>query len=206
MSGFLNSCINIEQTTKINEDGSGCIKLEYYTTTSNLSMSDEIGGFSFNEDKAKKNFSSLNSEVMKIDIDSIKSDSTIHIKLDIIFKDINKLSEAAGFEKIKASWIKINDEMEFKYIISKDTTAAKSIGAEQYKLEYKFDFPNEVISTNGAAGGNSVKWDKSVADLKEDIVMNAKVKTKSKTCGIIGIELPIIFLLGLILTKFKKFI
>lgn len=203
---FISSCINLEQTTKINEDGSGAIKLHYWTTTTNVSMSEEIGGFSFNEDKAKQNFSSANSKVEQIIIDQIKSDSTTHVRLDITFKDINKLNEAPGFSKVKTSWIKNsnNNDMDFKYIIEKDTIAAGSLGASQYKIEYKFEFPNEVISTNGITEGNFVTWNRSVTDLKENIIMNATVKTKSGICGIIGIELPVILLLGLILTKYQK--
>lgn len=191
-----NSCINLEQTTKINEDRSGTIKLHYWTKSANLSMGDEIGGFSFTQDKAIKNYTSSNSEVTNIAIDNLEYDSSTHVQIDISFKDLNKLSNAAGFSMIKASWVKGDEKIDFKYVILKDTSVSNSPAADKYNLEYKFYFPDEVISSDGTVKENSVTWNKSLADLKENIEMNASIKTKSKICGIFGMELPVILILG----------
>ncbi len=200
---FFSSCVNIEQVTAINENGSGTIILHYWTKSTNLSMGDEVGGFSFSEDKAKENFTSANSDVTGITIDNLETDSSTHVRININFSDINKLTQAEGFSKVRASWTKSGSGMDFKYIIAKDTAASNSPGAGEYKLEYKFDFPGEVTSTNGDRKGNSVTWNKTVADLNEDIEMTASVKTKSKACGIFGIELPAVLLLGFLFSGYK---
>ena len=113
---LFSSCVNIDQQTKINKDGSGSISLHYWTATSNLSMGDELGGFSFTEDQIKKKFTSLNSDLTEIKIEKIDSDSTTHVRAKISFKDLNKLNEAEGFSKVKAVWEKTSDGFIFNYI------------------------------------------------------------------------------------------
>lgn len=201
---LFDSCINLEQITKIKEDGSGTIKLHYWTKSTNLSMGEEIGGFSFTQDKATKNFTSANTEVTNITIDNFDYDSSTHVQLNISFNDLNKISNAGGFTNIKALWVRNNDKIDFKYLIKKDTSAANSPDADKYNLEYKFEFPDEVISSDGTVKGNSVIWNKTVGDLKNDIEMNACIKAKSKICGIFGIELPVILFFGLTFISYKK--
>ena len=124
------------------------------------------------------------------------TDSTSVVTLNVKFKDINKLSEAKAFAKIKASFVDGKEGKDFKYVLLQDTASAKNMGMSDYKLTYEFDFPGEVISTNGTKDGQKVKWEKTVADLKEDITMSATVKA-GKKCGLFGMELPLVFLLGM---------
>lgn len=202
---YLSGCVNVDQETKLNADGSGTINLEYWTKMSNVSSSDEIGGFAFSEDKAKSNYTSSNSEVTSVNVKDNLDDSTKHVTLEIKFKDINALSSAKGFEKVTTSWKEGDEGMDFNYTLKQDTSNAKNMGASDTKLTYKFDFPGEVISTNGRKDGQSVEWDKTLADLKEDVEMTATVKKEGGKCGLFGLELPIIVLAGSIfLYGFKR--
>lgn len=196
LSVLINGCINYEQKTALNSDGSGTMKIHYWAKTSNI-MGDELSGFGFTEDKAREKFSSPTTQVGDVKIEEKKEDSTKHVYLDLKFKDINKLTDAKGFSKIKASWQKGKEGMEFVYTLLKDTANA-GFGMSDYKLVYEFEFPNEVISSNGKVEGKKVTWNKTLADLNSDVEMKAVIKSEKK-CGIFGIELPIVIFLGLIL-------
>ncbi len=213
MAFYLSGCVNYEQKTKLENDGSGTMKIHYWTKSSNIS-SGEVQGFGFTEEKVKANYGSGNTEVSNIKIEEkvVEGDTTKnkHVTFDLKFKDLNKLNEVKGFKKTKSSWKEGKEGMDFEFILLSDTSSAKSMGSGDYKLNYEFEFPSDVISTNGnKAGANKVEWFKTVADLKEDIKMTATVKSDKKKCGLFGLELPIIILTGLSFfyvtrKKFKK--
>ena len=199
ISVILSGCVNYDQKATINSDGSGTMKIHYWAESTNIS-SGELGGFGFTEDKARNNFTSSNTQVGDVKVEDKKETDTTkstHVYLDVKFKDINKLSEAKGFAKIKASWEKGKEGMDFKYTLLKDT-ANSGMGMDKYKLTYEFEFPNEVITTNGKMNGKKVSWEKSLTDLKDDVDMTATIKS-SKKCGLFGLELPIIVFFGVIL-------
>lgn len=195
---YFSACVNVNQKTTINNDGSGTMKLEYWAKMKNLKSSTELGSFSFKEDKAKQNYTSSNSEVTGIKIEDKLDDSTKHVIIDIKFKDFNALTSAKGFEKTKASWKEGKEGKEFNFTLNQDTANAKSMGSSDYKLTYTFEFPGEVLQTNGRKDGKSVTWDKTLADLKKDVEMTAMVKDEGgKKCGLFGIEMPLIFAFGM---------
>lgn len=193
---YLSGCVNVDQKTKLNADGSGTMSVKYWTKSSNVT-GDELSGFGFTEAKVKSNYTSSNTEPSDIKIEkNATTDSTSVVTLNVKFKDINKLSDAAAFKKIKASFVDGKEGKDFKYVLLQDTASAKNMGMNEYKLTYEFEFPGEVVTTNGNKDGQKVKWEKTVADLKTDIEMTATVKA-GKKCGLFGLELPIIFLLGI---------
>lgn len=194
---YLSGCVNVDQKTKLNADGSGTINLEYWTKMSNVSSSDEIGGFAFTEDKAKGNYTSSNTEVSSINISDNLDDSTKHVKMEITFKDLNGLPGAKGFEKVTTSWKEGEEGMDFIYTLKQDTSNAKNMGASDTKLTYSFEFPGEVVTTNGRKDGQTVVWEKTLADLKEDVEMTATVKKEGGKCGLFGLELPVLILAGM---------
>lgn len=200
---FLSGCVNVDQKTKLNSDGSGTMSVKYWTKSSNVS-GDELSGFGFTEAKVKSNYSSSNSEPSDIKIEKNATDDSMSVvTLNVKFKDINKLSDASAFKKIKATWADGKEGKDFKYVLLQDTSSAKNMGMDEYKLSYEFEFPGEVLSTNGVKDGQKVKWEKTVADLKTDVEMTATVKA-GKKCGLFGMELPIIFLLGMGLIYLRK--
>ena len=193
-------CVNYDQKTEIKSDGSGTMKIHYYANSSNIS-SGELGGFGFTEDKVRTKFSSSNTTVGDVKVEEKKDTDTTkstHVTLDLKFKDINKLGEAESFKKIKASYEKGKDGMDFKYTLLKDT-ANSGFGMEKYALTYEFEFADEVLATNGKQDGKKVSWSKNLTDLKNDVVMSATIKGGGKKCGLFGIELPIIIFAGAVL-------
>jgi hypothetical protein len=204
---FTSGCVNVDQKTVINNDGSGNIVLHYWTKNSNLSMGDEVGGFAFADTKVRENYSSGNTEVTDVKIEKNDVDSTSHVNVKLNYKDFNKLSEAKAYSKVTPVWTKGDNGMTFSYTIAKDTANAGNMGMNEYTLTYAFEFPGDVLETNGRKdGSNKVVWEKTVADLKDDLVFTATVKSGGKGCGLFGIELPIVILLGSVLAyrRFKK--
>jgi hypothetical protein len=194
---YLSGCVNVDQKTVLKSDGSGSMAIKYWTKSSNVT-GEELGVFGFTEEKVKANYTSPNSEVSDIKIEKNETtDSLIKVSLNVKFKDLNKLSDAKSFSKIKSSWIKGKDGMDFKYTLLQDTSNANTFGASDYKLNYEFEFPGEILSTNGKKDGTKVIWNKTVADLKEDLDFTATVKA-AKKCGLFGIELPVIFIIGMV--------
>ncbi len=198
---FLFGCVDFEMQTELNKDGSGTMKIHYWTKKSNLTMGTSVGDFSFDENQVKSNYSSGNTEVTELKIEDNDADSTKHVKLTVKFKDFNKISDAKGFAKTKPYWGEGKDDMEFKFIVNKQEQSSGLTSSNV--LKYEFEFPAEVVSTNGVKDGKKVTWDKTLADLKEDLVMTANIK-KEKKCGLFGFELPIVVLFGLSLLALSR--
>jgi hypothetical protein len=188
---YLAGCVNYDQHTTLNADGSGSMKIHYWTKMSNFSMGTTLGKFDFEEGKAKENFTSPNTDVKSVKVEDKLDDSTKHVNVELSFKDVNKLSETKGFSEVRPSWKEGKDGMELKYTLLKDSSAANNMGASDYKVTYTFDLPDEIVSTNATKKeGKSCTWEYKVSDLGKDIEMTAVVKkAKGKTCGIFGIFL-----------------
>lgn len=217
---YFAGCINVNQRTKINKDLSGEMVLHYWSPTNfvdigDINMGDEIAGYSFIDSEIKKKYSSGNMEITNMRRVKSNADTTTHIEINIAFKDINKLSESFGFEKNEVSYLKSNDGMDFRYFIPKDTTLRLNYVKEINTLEYIFEFPEEVVSTNGIIEAtenekgeklnNMVRWKFQLSDLaKEDFELKATVKKSFNICGLFGIELPVIFLFGMIFLNSRK--
>lgn len=198
---LINGCINVDQTVKINADGSGKINLHYWTKSSNLSLGDEIGGFSFKEEDIKKKFTSSNSDVKNLRIERKESDTTENVFLEIDFKDFNRLAAANGFAGVKSVWQKGDKGWEFIYAVSKDSVDTFNPEMKNYFLNYKFEFPGEVIASNGIKDVNSVTWKKPVSELNTDFEMTASIKSKQGICGLFGYEFIILVSAFLIYNK-----
>lgn len=190
VSIYLVGCVNYDQKTVLKEDGSGSMKVHYWTSMKNFSMGTTLGKFDFDEAKAKDKYKSSNTDVTSIKVEEKLDDSTKHVHIDLTFKDINKLSDASGFEGVKSSWKEVTDGMELKYTLLKDTSAASQMSASDYKVTYEFDMPSEIVSTNGTKDGQNVKYSYTLADLGKDIDMTTVVKKpKGKLCGILGMAM-----------------
>lgn len=185
---LISGCVNYDQKTTLNEDGSGSMSIHYWSKMSNFSMGTSLGKFDFDEKKAKSNYSSSNTDVKSVKMEDNLDDSTKHVYVELTFKDINKLPEAKGFSSVKPSWKEGDDGMELKYVLLKDTSAAKNMGAGDYTVTYTFEMPAEIVSTNASKkDGKTLTWEYKVSDLGKDIEMTAVVKKEGgKTCGIFG--------------------
>ncbi|HEY3249839.1 MAG TPA: hypothetical protein VGK25_01845, partial [Ignavibacteria bacterium] len=160
--------------------------------------------FEFEEAKAKDKYTSNNTEVKSVKVDEKLDDSTKHVNVELTFKDINKISDAKGFDGVKATWKEDADGMKLTYTLLKDTSAAKQMSASDYKVTYEFEMPSEIVSTNGTKEAQKVKWEYTLADLGKDNDLTVVVKKSSKKlCGIIGM-IPALMIIGLAFYTQKK--
>ncbi|MCX7878796.1 MAG: hypothetical protein N2510_09195 [Ignavibacteria bacterium] len=192
---FISGCVNYEQKTTLKEDGSGSMKIHYWSEMKNFSMGTTLGKFDFDESKAKDKYSSSNTTVNSVKVEDKLDDSTKHVWLELDFKDINKISDAKGFDGVNATWTEVSDGMQLKYVVPKDTSAAGQMNAGQYSLTYEFTMPSEIVSTNGTKDGQTVKYSYKLSDLNKDLEMTITVKkAKGKLCGIIGFAASVLII------------
>lgn len=186
----LAGCVNYDQKTTLKDDGSGSMKIHYWSSMKNFSMGTTLGKFDFDESKAKTKYITSNTDVKSIKVEDKLDDSTKHVNIELDFKDINKLSDAKGFDGVKPSWKEVSDGMELKYTLLRDTSAAKQMGASDYTITYEFNMPSEIVSTNGTKDGQTVKYSYTLNDLDKDIEMTTVVKKSGgKLCGILGMAM-----------------
>lgn len=200
---FLSSCINYEQKTVLKNDGSGSMVITYSTKNFNI-IGEEIFGFGFTDSKIRENFSSPDIVIKWIDVNKYELDSTTHVRVDINFKNFYTLPKAKAFRKVKPSFEVYPDSINFSFTILEDSSNAIIEGMDKFKLYFDFEFEGDVIETNGTVSGNVVRWEYSIADLSENIVMKAKINNKPSGCGLFGIELFGVLIFGIIL-KERKF-
>lgn len=83
VSIYLVGCVNYDQKTTLKEDGSGSMKVHYWSSMKNFSMGTTLGKFEFDEAKAKDKYKSSNSDVTSIKVEDKLDDSTKHVYIMI---------------------------------------------------------------------------------------------------------------------------
>jgi hypothetical protein len=190
-----------------------------------------IGNLPFVQDKIKEYFTSDNSVITKSTIYKDKTDTTItSVALEINLRDLNKISVAKGFTGVDASWVKSDSGMVMRWLF----TPANKNTNEITSYQISFNFEGDVKSTNGVKKDKTVtyfvtadKMDPKGAYFtatidsdgktsrtfkgKETNVSNENPKSVNKTeenkpssCGLFGIELPLVLLGGLAISKGLK--
>src|SRR5690606_10795836 len=211
ITSVFSSCINMDQKTVLNPDGSGTMQIHYWTHNSNITA-EEVVGFGFTDYMVKKNYTSENSEPTDIVLSGDDADTSTHVRLNLKFRDIERLPAAKSFSKIRAVWDL--DEKDgtylFTYTLLQDSINALSPGMNEFKLVHEFTLPGEIIETNGHQNGNTVRWENSIADLVNPVFLVARVNISDTTSitatswGLFGIELPLLMGITLIVLFRKK--
>ena len=189
---YLAGCVNYDQKTTLNADGSGTMKIHYWTSMKNFTMGTKLGNFDFDEKEAMKNYKGAGTADVKVKIEEKLDDSTKHAYVELSFKDINKIGDAPAFADVRPSWKEGKDVMELKYLLLKDTSAKDQ--SSDYTVTYTFTMPDEIISTNATKkDGKTLTWEYKLPDMAKDVEMTANVKgsAKKKTCGIFGMFLAV---------------
>jgi len=194
-------CITYTQKTEINTNGSGEISITYSARKNNIILG-KIDGFAFTERKARANYESTNTDITELKVVENTSDSTISVSVKLSFKDFNKLSLAKGFSKCKPSWQIHQDTIFFSFIVLPDSSV-KEIPEIGGSLHFEYHFPTKIIQTNGKKDGKTVSWDFNIKDLSRQQELTAILYSKKSTCGIFGIELPLL-LIGYIAVIFYR--
>jgi len=202
------------QKITVNNNRSGEVRLIYSTATSDINANGLFNTIPFAEDKIRAAFSSDNNTIQSVNLRK-SSDSTFANVL-IKFKDIQQISSASGFSKAKITWYKNEDSTVFMYKLDKSTEFQSGS-----KISFVFELPSiEIMRTSGMKeNANTVIYGvkpenmangpgffvvfKNSADSKNTTSDNSKDnKDKEEgSCGLFGIEMPLIFGLGMLLIR-----
>lgn len=206
--------VNFTQTVTLEKDGSGIIKLIYSEKESLVKENKfVVGNLPFSKDKSEEFFNSNNTSIRLFEVSNDPKDNTIiQVIVSMNFKDINKISEMKALSNAIVGLYNTDSGNVFKYVITPTFTKANSLDNVYTILIYN----GKLKSSNGDSGKESISWFRAKEYLnKKDIflyaVLESEVKTvskdnenKEKSCGLFGLELPIIISLGFVFSKFAK--
>lgn len=195
MSSLLMGCITYSQKTEFNSDGSGEATILYTAKKKDILLG-KIDGFAFTEKKVRASYESQNTNITSLKVIENVTDSTISVSITLSFKDFNKLSLAKGFSRCKPTWEIHKDTTFFSLILLPDSSV-KEIPPNSGSFHLEFEFPNEIIQTNGKKDGKVVSWKFKIGDFSHQQKLTAIMLTRKSSCGIFGIELPVIIILYL---------
>ena len=204
---ILSGCLNYEQKATLNADGSGEMEIHYWTKEDNVQWMGN-DNFSFQESEIKNRYTNSGVEVEKVTVDLDVKDSTRHVRLEVSFKDINKLSETAAFKNATFSFKPEGDKMVFKQTI-KGSNNANGMGMEEFKFIYSYTMPGEVVASNATkVDGSTLTWQYSLPELSKDVMLTATVSTGSgfditMILGIVGLVLFLGVIVALLIRRKK---
>lgn len=208
------------QKTTIKSNRTGIIRIQYSADNSELKGQDTYMTLPFKDEKIKAAFSSENNKLQSVSINPNKDGKTIVI-VEIQFNYIGKINSAQFFSKDIVTYFVSEDSTSFIYNIQKNDQFPENLNPV-----YTFELPSkEIIRSNGVIKGNSItfglKSDKvkpgislfAVFKNSDDVMESNDVSKENKkkesgkeegSCGLFGIELPLLLGLGYAFNKKLK--
>lgn len=171
-------CINYEQNTELNEDGSGSMEIHYWIAESVLSWFNS-GALTFHEDSVRAQYASDGISIDDVRIETRDSDSTRHVHVALHFDDINKLSAATGFKDLDVRWMREGDVCRFVQTLPATSTAEDGM-LEEFTFTYRFDFPGEIRESNAdSTSGSDAVWIFKLSEMDSARKMEAVIVASS---------------------------
>ncbi len=209
--------VNITQTVNLKNNGSGTMTYIYMEKETIVKEKNfMIGNLPFTKEKITEYFKAPGTYIQQIRIEKNQNDNSLtQVIVNIGFNDFNKLGEAKAFanEQVKYSG---ND---FQITIRPDFIKTNSLNQIYFILIPE----SKILSSNGKVDdkGSSLFVSKEFLTGKSDVNFKATLESDGKTsgsnssegseksCGLFGLEFPVVFLLGSMLlfsrrNKFKK--
>lgn len=218
---FSNSyALDYTQKTTINNNKSGTIRIQYSANNSEIKGADVFMSLPFKEDKIKAAFSSDNNVIQSVSVNPNKDGKT-NVLVVMNFKYIGKLNTSSFFSNVNITYFVSGDSTTFIYELPKNGQIPSD-----FTPVYTFELPTkEIVKSSGTIKGNSIEYGLVSEKVKNGIKLfaifinsNEQLTSDKKTddkksnedkeegsCGLFGIELPIILGLGYAFSrKFKK--
>ncbi len=161
ISLFLSGCLNYEQITTLNIDGSGDMYIHYWfkvkTQQDSLVMA-KVGIFS--PDSIRKEYSSKHLKIGNINVYTDQNDSTIHAKIELTFAKFDSLNSASAFKDVNFSFKRTDKTtMVFSQFIPPFATGF-GINGQLFKITYVYYIPGEILSHNAMSrSNNKLTWE-----------------------------------------------
>jgi len=209
------SAINFVQIITLEKNGSGIIKLIYSEKESLVKEKNYVvSNLPFSKDNSAEYFNSSNTNIRLFEVGKDPNDnSRTQITVSMNFKAITDINKMKALTEAKVNFTETDTGTVFVYVITPEFTKANSIDYLLTILTYN----GEVKSSNGKIEGKNILWSRSKQNIDAKKVMDfiATVKSEPKTtsnssnssdgdkksCGLFGLELPIILLGGLVISR-----
>lgn len=208
---------NINETITLKKDGSGSINISYIEKESIVKEKNYlIGNLPFNKEKIDEFFKSAGIVIYSSKIENNEKDkSLIQVTLVMGFTSIEKLNDVKALANSRFSSTKTDSGTVIRNIISPEFIKKNTITQIYYVLKSEV----KVKSSNGKIEDKNVTWfrGKEYLDGKSDVnfvctfddgkVTITKSKDegeKGKSCGLFGLELPVLLFGGLIISGIIK--
>jgi uncharacterized lipoprotein YehR (DUF1307 family) len=201
----LYGCINYEQEVTLNLDGSGTMKIHYWAKENNV-MWLSSNKLAFDEAKIREQYKSDNITVSAVKVESDTKDSTKHVRVELAFKNIAKLTEVPGFKDMTISWTDKGETQVLSHVLKADSSAG-GFGMSDYSVTYTYHMPAEVMASNATkTDGKALTWKYSLSDLGKEQTMTATVKkaTAGNMMTIILIVVVVIALIVIVLLVVQR--
>lgn len=204
---ILAGCINYEQKTQLNMDGSGTAQIHYWAEEDVVNFLSD-GPLVFDETKAKERFSGEGITVQSVTSEMNEEDSTRHVHVELAFDNIAELAKTKAFEDVDITWEPSGDLMKFTQVI-KSGESGGSMGMDEFTLTYTYQMPGEVVSSNATdQDGQQLSWKFKLSDLGgSGVTMSATVKKGSifaEYTVTIVVVLGVILLLVILFLALRK--
>lgn len=168
--GFvLQGCLNYTQETYINKDGSGTMRVHYWThLPDSLSLEGIQNIYLFNEDSLRSEFTTDAVQIEDVEVYSDTTDSTKHAVFELSFTSIDSLATSRIF---KNSNISLKDGAPGQKVLSQfipPVTTGFGVNDSLFRLTYVYEFPGEIISHNAQeVVDKQLTWSYSLAEIGE---------------------------------------
>ena len=164
---LLAGCLNYEQETSFNPDGSGDMKIHYWIkadTSGGKTFYDPLG--IFNADSLRSDFTSPNIKIDNITVSNDTTDSTAHAVVEFSFTNVDSLNKVKPFAEYHFS---MQDGAAGQKIFSQfipPIATGYGLNDSTYQVTYIYTFPGEII-THNATQVNKKKliWKYSLAEI-----------------------------------------
>ncbi len=198
-------CINYEQQTTLNMDGSGTMHIHYWAKENNV-MWLSSNKLAFDEAKIRDQYKSDNITVQSVKVESDTKDSTKHVHVALAFKNIGRLTEVPGFKDMTISWTDKGETKVLTHVLKADSSAG-GFGMGDYSVTYAYTMPAEVLASNATkTDGKLLTWKYALSDLAKEQTMTATVKKAAagNVVTIVIIVVAAIVLIGVVLMLVRK--
>ncbi|MBV6478182.1 MAG: hypothetical protein HGGPFJEG_00930 [Ignavibacteria bacterium] len=206
--------VEVVQDMHIKGNGAGSMKLTYFVSESVAQKnSNLIGNFPFDDARVKEYFTAPGVTLKKSQI--IKKDGNIYVVADIDFTTVYKIKDLKGFQGTNSSFLKTDSGMVFYWNLKGNDPKQSGV---LDKISYSFSFDGDIKSTTGLIKDKKVIYyrDTKSGSFNSDLFCSVTVtpsevkstgsetnqeKTENKSCGLFGIELPLILVGGYFFTR-----
>jgi hypothetical protein len=202
---LLPGCLNYEQNTRLEEDGSGSMDIHYWISES-VFMWMKDGKLAFNEDSIRIQYEGEGIEVLDARTDANADDSTRHVRASLKFDDIRTLPSCRGFADLSFVWQSEGDVYRFEQHLPASTSSAEDLLAG-YTFTYTYEFPGTIRESNAdSVDGNRAVWVVPLSELDKDVEFTATVEASAgaNVYWVLGVIAVVVVLIVVVRKARKK--